>query len=177
MYPCIYVCSVPQLKVYHSWKSRSTVAVLQLEVSVLLSSIALGVILAIDEVSLWSFSWIYRLRAHNGLTRNVCHRNLTGVKGSPTTPQFHWAQKVWASVLFVHNLYQNDHSDTTSIAKITLKAIPLCKTLTDFQLRNDTSNWGADPNWGTLSTEARNTYVYLAFGPFSQTRMIGWPGR
>jgi hydrogenase/urease accessory protein HupE len=47
--------SVSQLKVYLSWKSRSSVGVPQLEVSVLISGIALGVILAIDMASLWSF--------------------------------------------------------------------------------------------------------------------------
>jgi hypothetical protein len=73
------VCSVSQLKVYLSWKSRSSVGVPQLEGSVLLRGIAfnLCVILAIDVVSLWSFSWIYMLRADNKLARNVCHRNLT----------------------------------------------------------------------------------------------------
>jgi hypothetical protein len=39
-------CSVPQLKVYLSWKSRSSVGVPQLEVSVLLSGIALSIAIA-----------------------------------------------------------------------------------------------------------------------------------
>jgi hypothetical protein len=75
-------CSVPHLKVYLSWKSRSSVGVPQLEVSVLLRGIALSVILAIDVVSLWSFSWIYRLRAHNRLARNVCHKFNRGERQS-----------------------------------------------------------------------------------------------
>jgi hypothetical protein len=44
---------------YLSWKNPSSVGVPQLEVSVLLSGIALSVILATDVVSLWSFSSEY----------------------------------------------------------------------------------------------------------------------
>jgi hypothetical protein len=126
-----------------SWKSRSSVGVPQLEVSVL-------VILAIDVVSLWSFF----LRVHNRLARNVCHIDLAGVKGSPATPQFHRAQTVRAL-----NLYnqENDNNYALSIAKITPEAIKVCHWLPteEHQLRNDSSNWG------TLSTEARNTRMYM----------------
>jgi hypothetical protein len=51
----VNACSVPQLKVYLSWKSCSSGGVPQLEVSALLCGIALSVILGIDVVSLWSF--------------------------------------------------------------------------------------------------------------------------
>jgi hypothetical protein len=84
------------------------------------SRVAFCVIVAIDVVSLWSISWIYRLRAHNRIAQTFCARRNWGVVGLPFTPvKFLW-QTFLASLLWALNLYilENDHSDT--IAKITL---------------------------------------------------------
>jgi hypothetical protein len=75
--------------VYLIWKSRSSFGVPQFEVvSSLLSSwrIALSVILAMDVASLWSLSWIYRLRAHNRLAQTFCARWNLGVAGHAFHP-------------------------------------------------------------------------------------------
>jgi hypothetical protein len=115
-----------------SWKCTSVGRVVpQLEVSVLLSDHLM--------LPLWSFSWIYRLRAHNRLAQTVCARWNWGVAGLPFT---HLWQTLLASRLWPLTCIFRRTTDsyTKSIAKITPKAIPLSKTLT--------SNWGT-----TLPTE------------------------
>jgi hypothetical protein len=93
------VCSVPR-----SWKSRSSVGVPQLEVSVLLSGVA---ILAIDVVWLCSFSCIYMLRAHNRLAQTFCARWNWLECLSPAHVKFLW-QTFLASLLWALNIYSGE---------------------------------------------------------------------